>query len=116
MLILLIMKQYVIDQLRLEDYHKLKTYLDENFGDSGVENLYWIPVDTAILTPIQAEHKDCHPLYFAIELEEDRLSCELLVRTRHHMRCDCMAYAVREQRNWLIDCLDAIFEKLNISI
>jgi len=110
------MKQYVIDQLRLEDYHAIKAYLDENFGNSGIDNLYWIPVDTEILTPLQAEHKDCHPLYFAIELEENSMSCELLIRTGKHMHCNCMAYATADQRNWLIDYLDAIFDKLNISI
>ncbi|GBC63041.1 hypothetical protein DENIS_4030 [Desulfonema ishimotonii] len=110
------MKQYVIDELRLEDYDTLRTCLDEHFGDSGVGGLYWIPLDADILSEIQAEHTACQPFYFAAELEEDRLSFELLVRTRNHMRCDCMAYATPVQRNWLVEQIDAILEKLNISI
>ena len=110
------MKQYVIDELRLEDYHAVKEYLDENFKDSGVENLYWIPVDKTLLTPVQAQHTECHPMFFSLELDETRLSCELLVRTVKHMRCDCMDYATPEQRNWLIDCIDAVFDRLNIKI
>ncbi len=110
------MKQYVIDQLRLEDYKKLKSYLDENFKGSGVENLYWLPLDEGILNEVQISHIECHPFYFALELTEMALSCELLVRTKNSMKCTCMEYADTDQRNWLIDCVDAIFEKLEIKI
>lgn len=108
------MKQYVIDELRYADYEKLKGYLDERFGDSGVDRLYWIPVDEDLLEEVQKEHVDCRPHLFAIELEEDRMAIELLVRTRNRIRCDCIRYADARQRNWLMDCLDAIFEKLDI--
>ncbi len=110
------MKQYVIDQLRLNDYARLKEYMDENFGDSGVAGLYWIPVPPELLNDLQAGHRDCHPLYFAVELEEDRFSLELLIRTKSRMRCDCIMYADTAQRNWLIDCMDAILEKLEIEV
>jgi hypothetical protein len=110
------MKQYVIDELRYTDYEKIKDYLDTHFGGSGVANIYWIPIDGDLLTPDQAEHTDCHPLYFGMELQDTRLSCELLIRTRNRMKCTCMAYADTRQRNWLMDCLDAIFEKLEIRI
>jgi hypothetical protein len=115
-IIIVIMKQYVIDQLRLEDYDALKRYLDEHFDGSGVGGLYWIPVDPEIYGNVQKAHADCHPFYFAVELTEDRMSCELLVRTTRRMRCDCVAYANTSQRNWIIDAMDAILEKLEISI
>jgi len=110
------MKQYVIDQLRREDHRQVKTYLDAHFHGSGMEGLYWIPVDPGHYSPVQAEHTDCQPYFFAVELTEDKISCELLVRTRQRVRCGCIAYATRDQRNWLIDCMDAILEKLGISI
>lgn len=109
-----IMKQYVIDELRYADYEKLKDYLETHFGGSAMNQLYWIPVDEALLDAVQKAHTECHPLCFAIELEERRMAMELLVRTRNRMRCDCIRYANTEQRNWLIDSLDAIFEKLEI--
>ncbi len=111
-----IMKQYVIDELRYQDFEKIKSYLDQNFGESGVDDLYWIPLNPELFTPLQAEHTDCHPLYFALELTENRVSCELLIRTRNRMRCDCIRYADQNQRNWILDCMDAILEKLGISI
>jgi hypothetical protein len=110
------MKQYVIDQLRLEDYEGLKAYLDERFDGSGIGGLYWIPLDESIYSDIQKAHVDCRPFYVAVELTEDRLSCELLVRTTRKMRCDCIAYADAVQRNWIIDVVDAMLEQLGISI
>ncbi len=108
------MKQYVIDELRIEDHERIKAYLDENFRDSVFDGVYWIPLDQSILTDIQKEHTDCQPFYVAIELGPDRMSCELLVRTKTRMRCDCIRYATETQMNWLIQVLDAIFEKLGI--
>lgn len=110
------MKQYVVDELRLEDYGKVKSYLDENFESSALGGLYWIPVEEELLTDLQASHAECRPHYFSLELEEDRLFCELLVRTRKNLQCDCMAYATVDQRNWLIDKVDLMIEKIGVSV
>ncbi len=108
------MKQYVIDELRPSDHKRLKQYLDENFVVSDLGGLYWVPLEPEILTACQAEHRKCQPHYFALELLPDRLACELLVRTRNSIRCECIQYATDRQRNWLIDLIDAIFEKLEL--
>jgi len=108
------MKQYVIDEIRLQDHSKVKRYLDETLGDSGVDGVYWIPVDDALLSDLQRAHADCAPFVMALELGPDRLAGELLVRTRKRVRCDCISYADPRQREWLIQTLDAIFEKLAI--
>lgn len=109
------MKQYVIDELTPDEHRKLQTYLDETYGDSGVGGIYWVPIDEEMLSGLQTTHKECKPYYFALELTPDRLSCELLVRTRERLHCPCMVYAVEAQRNWIIDVTDAILEKLGIS-
>ena len=108
------MKQYLIDEIRLQDYGKIKAYLDATFGDSGVAGLYWLPVDEAILSTEQKAHTSCAPFFMALELGEDRLAGELLIRTRSRIRCDCIRYADERQRNWLIQTVDAIFEELDI--
>lgn len=36
-------------------------------------------------------------------LEESYLSCELLVRIKNNIKCDCMGYATKEQRDWLVN-------------
>lgn len=110
------MKQYVIDELRPADFNKIKKFLDETHESSELGRLYWFRLDNAILSPVQTEHSECHPFYFAVELEPDRISFELLVRTKDRVRCDCMAYATEEQRNWLIRSVDAALARLNIKV
>ena len=108
------MKQYVIDELRPLDYEKIKQYFDEHIGPADMGDLYWIPMDTAFHTEVQASHTDCHPLYFAIQLSETSIIAELLVRTKSRVRCDCISYANDEQFLWLIHYMNAIFERLEI--
>ncbi len=110
------MKQYVIDQLRPDDYFRIKAYLDMNFRQSGVPDVYWLILPQDMLEGTQAEHTDCQPFYFALELCHSVLSSELLVRTLSHVRCDCMRYASLTQRNWLIQTVDDIFNLLEVAI
>ena len=108
------MKQYVIDELQPADHKKLKEFFHDHFSASRVDGIYWLPVESGLLTAEQAEHADCHPLCFAIDLESDRLAFELLLRTQNRMQCSCMGYATEAQRNWLIRYADTILEQLEI--
>ena len=110
------MKQYVIDELRPQDYKKIKTYFDKNFIPSTVDGIYWIPLEQELFTKVQAEHVACQPFYFAVALEKNLIAFELLVRTKNKVRCGCMGYATEKQRNWFIGFADAIFETLKIKI
>ena len=108
------MKQYVIDELRPQDFNKVREYLDEAYGASEMGGIYWVPLAADMLTEIQREHLDCQPFYFVIELGQSRCVLELLVRTKNRIRCECMGYASREQRIWMMETVDAIFERLDI--
>jgi len=108
------MKQYRIDELRPEDYKKLKAYLDEHYGPCQMEGLYWLPLDDDLLDDVQAAHRDCQPFYFAIELRPTVISFELLIRTRNRVRCDCIRYANATQRQSIVQLADTIFETLKI--
>jgi len=110
------MKQYVVDQLRYPDYEKLKGCLDQRYGPAEMGSVYWVPLDPELLSPVQREHVACGPHAAAIELEETRLSLELLVRTRRRIRCACIAYATTEQRDWLFRQVDDILDRLGISV
>jgi hypothetical protein len=110
------MKQFVIDELRPEDFEKLKKYLDDNLGASTMDGLYWLQIEKAILSDLQNDHGECQPYYFAIDLESDRMMIELLVRTKNRVRCPCMAYATEAQRVWLMRQMDAMLEKLEITV
>jgi hypothetical protein len=106
------MKQYLIDELRPEDHEIIKAFLDEHYAVPDFENLYWIELPEERLTEIQSAHRDCQPFYFALELLPDHLACELLVRSKQQVRCQCIHYANEVQRNWLIRKVDAMIEKL----
>ncbi|MBF0099656.1 MAG: hypothetical protein HQK77_01985 [Desulfobacterales bacterium] len=108
------MKQYVIDELRPQDYQKIKQYLSDCYGASGVEGIYWIPVPNELLTTIQQQHSACQPFYVVIDLERHMLSCELLVRTQSKVRCECISYATESQRNWLISFIDDMLTQLHL--
>ena len=108
------MKQYLIDELRPHDYEQIKTYLDDHFERAELDGIYWIPLEPALLTPVQTEHTDCQPFYFALALETTSLACELLVRTKQRMRCACMDYATETQRNWVINLIDTLMVEMAI--
>ncbi len=108
------MKQYVIDELRLEDHEKISAWFSDNLERSPLGDLYWLPVDDTILSELQRAHTDCGPHVFALELSPQRLSCELLVRTRNRMTCPCIAYATDDQFLWLVRSVDRLFEAAGV--
>jgi len=110
------MKQYIIDELRYNDFEKIKLYLDENLGTSEISGIYWLPVDKEMLTCEQAAHTECLPLFFVIDLKPDLISCELLVRTKKRIKCSCIDYATEKQRNWLIQYTDDMLKRLEIAV
>ncbi len=108
------MKQYRVDELRPKDYEELKSYLEERYGSSHMEGVYWIPVENDLLDEVQGAHSDCKPFCFAVELQPSYVSFELLIRTRKRVRCDCIRYASAAQRESIIRFADAMFETLKI--
>ena len=110
------MKQYVVDELRQQDYEKIKAFLDEKQGPSEMGGIYWIPLEREYLAPVQIAHKECQPIYYIIDLKPDSLSCELLLRTKSRIRCDCIRYADGRQIQRIIQFVDDLLEKLEIKI
>ena len=115
-IIILFMKQYVIDELRAADYQALKNYLDAHYGPAALEGIYWIPVAEALLTDVQQAHRECQPHCFAVDFDRNRLACELLVRTRNRVRCNCIGYATKEQFNWFVALIDDVCNRLKIIV
>jgi hypothetical protein len=108
------MKQYVIDELRAADYHALKKYLAEHYVTAAIEGIYWIPVPAEMLSATQQAHRECQPHYVAVDLDQNRMACELLVRTQNRVRCNCIGYATEKQFSWLMALIDNVFNQLKI--
>ena len=108
------MKQYVIDQLRENDFLQLEDYLNNN-GEAGeLQGIYWITLPESFLERTQLDHSDCQPFYFAVNLDPNSISFELLIRTRSRLRCACIQYATKKQRDYILAYADGLFEKLKL--
>jgi hypothetical protein len=110
------MKQYVIDQLRESDHKKVFEFLQKNAEASEFGDIFWILLPEELYSDTQMEHQQCKPFCFAVNLSIKQVDFELLVRSRRIMRCNCIRYADKKQRDYLIDYADRMLEDLNIKI
>lgn len=108
------MKQYVVDDLRPADHDRIRAYLEDKYGKPVFEGLYWVPLRKNHYSPVQSDHQQCQPFFFALNLEPNLLAGELLVRTHSRMRCECIGYATQQQRDWFIGLIDELFAQLGI--
>ncbi len=110
------MKQYVIDQLRESDHEKILEFLKKNADASEFGDIFWVMLPVELYSDIQREHKQCHPFCFAVNLSFNQADFELLTRSRQVLRCACISYADRRQRDYIMDYADRMIEELNIKI
>ena len=110
------MKQYVIDQLREPDYEAILDYLDKNAQKTAMEGVYRVQIPEDYYTSLQLDHADCRPFYFAAVLDLRQVSFELLVRSQERIRCNCIAYATAQQREFILHFADNMLDELGIRI
>jgi hypothetical protein len=110
------MKQYVIDQLRETDYHQIREFLDTNAESTALEGIYWVDLPPDLYSRIQREHTKCHPHYFAVNLTWNDVAFELLIRSRQVIRCNCIAYATKQQQDYIIRFADRMLADLKIKL
>ena len=110
------MKQYVIDQLRPSDYEQIRHFLDDNAQRTALDGIYWVDLPDDLCSTVQVEHVQCRPHYFAVNLELDEVSFELLIRSKQVLRCSCIEYATPDQREHIIRFADRMLEDLGIKI
>ncbi|HFB84021.1 hypothetical protein G4V39_01385 [Thermosulfuriphilus ammonigenes] len=110
------MRQYLIDELKTEEVKRIREQLERYCEPSPMEGLYWLPVPDDLLAEIQCQHPQCRPYYFSIELGERFVKFELLIRSRVNLRCSCIAYANRAQRDFLFHFADKILEEARVTI
>jgi len=106
------MRQYLLDEISRGDGLRLRDYLVEHAQASGLQDIWWVDLPADLLSPEQFEHQDCQPFRFAIELGDNFLRFEFLIRSRNTMRCSCIDYATRQQRDFIMAFADRLVTDL----
>ena len=111
------MRNYLLEDIYEEDLKKITEALKELEFTGGLDGIFYIPVPDNLLQDEQKEHLgECGPYFMALEVLENELKLELLVRARNKLRCSCVCYATPEQRNHMLDYLDNFINDLEISL
>ncbi len=111
------MRQYLLDEIARSDIPRVREYLNEHATASSLNDVWWVDLPEDLLSPVQFEHRECRPFRFAVEVGEpvagdSFLRFELLIRSREKMRCACIDYATRQQRDFILAFADRLVEEL----
>ncbi len=109
------MQQYVVDELRSGEIERITNYLEKSCERSTIDNLFWLKLPDDLLTPVQYEHKGCSPFCIGIEVTEDKVVFEMLVRSRKRLRCNCISYANAQQRQFILNFIDTLLKETEIT-
>jgi hypothetical protein len=110
------MRQYVVDELRPAESKRIEEYLNENSELSDITGLYWVNIPEVLYSGLQAEHQECKPYSAAIELRDEYVKMEMLIRSRNKIRCKCIAFATKDQRDFLLEFMDKLIEETDIKV
>lgn len=108
------MRQLVVDQLSREERDNLDSYLKRSLSQGSMEGIFWLDLPRDLIAEAQMDHEQCGPFCFAVELEDEALRLELLVRSRSNMHCSCIAYATPAQRDFALQFFDTMLETEHI--
>jgi hypothetical protein len=109
------MRQFVIDELSKEERDNLESYLKRTLTPGPIEGLFWLSIPPDLLAAEQQGHDECGPFYFGVELEDELLRFELLVRSQSNLHCTCIAYATKAQRDFVLSFVDTMLSEEIIS-
>jgi len=106
------MRQYLLDEISRADIPRVRDYLQDHALASSLEDLWWVDLPEDLLSPEQFAHPDCRPFRFAVELGDNFVRFEFLIRSEQTMRCACIGYATRSQRDFILAFADRLVEDL----
>jgi hypothetical protein len=107
----------MLDEIARGDIPRVREYLNEHATASSLADIWWVDLPEDLLSPEQFEHQQCRPFRFAVEVGEMQvgdsfLRFELLIRSEQTMRCACLGYATRQQRDFILAYADRLVEEL----
>jgi hypothetical protein len=106
------MRQYLLDEITRNDIPRVREYLNQHAQAAGLEDIWWVDLPEDLLSPDQFSHRDCQPFRFAVELGQNFVRFEFLIRSLQTMRCSCIGYATRQQRDFILAFADRLVEDL----
>lgn len=109
------MRSYLLDELSRDDLEKVLEYLNEEARPSALGDLFWVDLPEEFLTPEQRDHDHCRPHRFAVEVGDDSLRLEFLIRPVEGLRCHCSGMADPNQRDYIIAWGDKMIADLELS-
>jgi hypothetical protein len=111
------MRCYLIEDFYPEHIARIVAALKDKGYAGSLEGVFYLPMPERLLTEEQRAHAvECGPHFCALEVDEESLKLELLVRAANKLRCACVMYATAEQREYIIDFLDSFIRELDISV
>ncbi|MFV0436547.1 MAG: hypothetical protein ACK5PS_04035 [Desulfopila sp.] len=105
------MRQIVIDELSPQERDNIDSYLKRTLSAGPMIGLYWLTLPADLYAPAQQGHEDHGPFHLAVEVEQSQVRFELLVRSRSHLHCSCIAHASSDQRQFLLDFIDQMLKE-----
>ena len=102
------MRQFLVDDLSREERANIDSYLKRTLKPGLIDGLFWLAVPQDLLGAEQVGHEECGPFYFAVELGEDVLRFEFLIRSQTNLHCSCIAYASPAQRDFVLKFADTL--------
>lgn len=108
------MRQLLIDELSREERANIESFLKRTLKPGPIAGLFWLPLPTDLYGAAQQGHADCGPFHFAIELEEEAIKFELLIRSRANLHCTCIAHASPAQRDFVLRFADRMLAEEKI--
>jgi hypothetical protein len=106
------MRQYQLDEISKSDIPRVREYLHQHATASRLEDIWWVDLPEDLLSPEQFDHQDCRPFRFAVEVGDTFVRFEFLIRSQQTMRCTCLGYATRPQRDFILAFADRLVEDL----
>ena len=110
------MRMYRIDELAPHEVKKIVERLKEMDLASSVDEIFWLPLPAALLSEEQKKHVSiCGPYVMGLEVQENAVNLEFLVRSRTTLHCSCVGYAAPALMLHMIEYLDSLLASLGIS-
>lgn len=109
------MRQIVIDELSPMERDNIDSYLKRSIKQGAMVGLYWLELPPDLLSEAQLGHEDHGPFYLGVEVDDQSVKFELLVRSQTNLHCTCIAHASNSQRLFVLDFIDRMVKEEMIS-